>query len=394
MNGNYNFDKVIDRRGTDATKFEELKEKFGRDDLLPLWIADMDFPTPAPVRAALHKCIDNPVLGYTTAPAKLMECIAAWLEKRHGWSVSPGAIGFIPGVKKGIGLCVNYFTGRGDKILIQPPVYHSFRSVVEGNGRIAVSAPLHLSGAGYTIDTDALEKIVAKEKPRMMIICNPQNPIGIQWSENTLRHVASICHHENVILLSDEIYGDLVLPGQKHIPTASVSREAAEITVTLGAPSKSFNMPGIASAWTAVPGERLREGFFAWLKASEFDTPPISAIYSTIAAYTECQGWLDSMLGYIAANSSFAMDYIRHNIPGADAIEPRAGFGLWIDFRNTGLTHEEIMDRITGRARLAVSDGASFGAEGRGFVRLNFGVSRNVLKTALERIKDAFSDVR
>ncbi len=187
---------------------------------------------------------------------------------------------------------------------------------------------------------------------------------------------------------------DIVLPGQKHVPTASVSDEAAEITVTLGAPSKSFNMPGIASAWTAVVNPELREGFFAWLKASEFDTPPICAIYSTIAAYTECEDWIDDMLGYLSENSAFAIDYIHRNIPGVDAIEPRAGFGLWIDFRDTGLTHEEIIDRIINRAKLAVSDGASFGVEGRGFIRLNFGVARSVLETALERIKEAFADVR
>lgn len=394
MTGKYNFDKVIDRRQTDATKYEEMREKYGRDDLLPLWIADMDFATPAPITAALHECVDTPVLGYTTAPARLRESIAGWLKKRHGWTVGPEAVDFVPGVKKGIGLCVNYFTDRGDKILIQPPVYHSFRSVVEGNGRIPVTASLHLSDKNYTVDIDALEQIVAKEKPRMMIICNPQNPIGIQWSEGILRRVAAICHHHNVILLSDEIYGDLVLPGEKHVPTASVSDEAAEITVTLGAPSKSFNMPGIASAWTAVANPELREGFFAWLKASEFDTPPICAIYSTIAAYTECEDWIDDMLGYLSENSAFAIDYIHRNIPGVYAIEPRAGFGLWIDFRDTGLTHEEIIDRIINRAKLAVSDGASFGVEGRGFIRLNFGVARSVLETALERIKEAFADVR
>ncbi len=153
-------------------------------------------------------------------------------------------------------------------------------------------------------------------------------------------------------------------------------------------------MPGIASAWTAVVNPELREGFFAWLKASEFDTPPICAIYSTIAAYTECEDWIDDMLGYLSENSAFAIDYIHRNIPGVDAIEPRAGFGLWIDFRDTGLTHEEIIDRIINRAKLAVSDGASFGVEGRGFIRLNFGVARSVLETALERIKEAFADVR
>ena len=175
----------------------------------------------------------------------------------------------MPGVKKAIGLCVNYFTRPGDKILIQPPVYHSFRSVIEGNGRVAVTNPLHVADGHYSMALDALEKTIEAEHPTMMIVCNPHNPIGLQWDADTLRRVADICAKHNVLILSDEIYADLVLPGTRHIPTASVSDTAAAITVTLGAPSKSFNIPGIASAWTVVKSPELRQGFFYWLKASE-----------------------------------------------------------------------------------------------------------------------------
>ena len=382
----FDFDAVIDRRPTDATKFKELHEKYGRTDLLPLWIADMDFATPAPIALALTECVRQPVLGYTTAPDAFWNGIAGWLGHRHGWNVAREEIDFIPGVKKGIGLCVNYFTRPGDKILIQPPVYHSFHSVIEGNGRTVVNSPLDFDGERYSMNLQRLERDIASHRPAMMIVCNPHNPVGIQWDADTLREVAAVCHRHGVILLSDEIYADMVLDKARHIPTATVSDEAREITVTLGAPSKSFNIPGVASAWTVVQSPALRDGFFAWLKASEFDTPPICAIYSTISAYAECEDWLDCALDYIASNREFALDYISRNMPGVEAIQPEAGFGLWMDFRGVGMCHDSLCDTLVNGACVALSDGATFGAEGTGFARLNIGVPRSVLAEGLERI--------
>lgn len=389
VNTYIDFDRENDRTACDATKYAELRDKYGRDDLLPMWIADMDFTVPAPVTRALVESMRQPVLGYTTAPASFWESIASWLKSRHGWNVSRADIDYVPGVKKGIGLCVNYFTRPGDRIVIQPPVYHSFRSVVEGNGRVAVENPLILDGGTYRIDFDGLEKAISDSQAKMMILCNPHNPIGIQWSREDLNRVVEICHRHNVIILSDEIYGDLVFRGTAHIPTASVSEKAAEITVTLGAPSKSFNIPGIASAWTVVVNPALRDGFFKWLHASEFDTPPIAAIYATRAAYTECEAWLDSVVDYIAANAVYARDYIAKEALELNVLLPDAGFGLWIDFNPTGLSHAELNDMLVNDARLAVSDGASFGKEGSGFIRLNIGVARGVLTEALERITAA-----
>lgn len=383
------FNVAIDRRDTHATKFDELLEKYGRIDLLPLWIADMDFPSPEPVHEALARCVAVPVLGYTTAPAQFWDSIAGWLRSRHGLNVSRADIDFVPGVKKAIGLCVNYFTRTGDKVLIQPPVYHSFHSVVEGNGRVVVNNPLHYDGRAYSMDFNALEQTIAAERPRMMIVCNPHNPVGIQWSVDDLRRVVHICHTHGVTLLSDEIYADLTLNGCPHVPTASVSAEAAEITVTLGAPSKSFNIPGIASAWAMVLNPNVREPFFAWLRASEFDTPPICAIYATIAAYTRCEDWLNRALEYIHANCVFACRFIEERMPGVRAVMPQAGFGLWIDFRGTGISHDELCRLLVDEARVAVSDGATFGAEGSGFVRLNVGVARSVLAEGLESIAKA-----
>lgn len=393
MNTNLNLDKEIDRRNTDATKYAELHEKFGRDDLLPLWIADMDFSSPEPVRKALAECISNPVLGYTTAPDSFWDSITSWLRKRHGWIIDKTCIDFVPGLKKGLGLCFNYFTKPGDGIVIQPPVYHSFRSVIEGNGRKVLNNPLVYDGSGYKMDFEGLEKLIAKEHPVMMVVCNPHNPLGLQWDAETLRHVVDICYSNNMILLSDEIYGDMIFSGLKHVPTACVSEKASEITVTLGAPTKTFNIPGIASAWVAAVNPHIRDGLFAWLKASEFDTPGIGVIYATRAAYNQCSDWLDNVLEYLRSNATYAIDYITANMPKVRTIRPQAGFGLWIDFNSTGLSHEELTDMLVNKAKVAISDGATFGIEGTGFIRLNFGVSRSVLRRGLDQIAKALSEI-
>lgn len=389
MNTEFDFDRVIERRGTDATKYAELDEKFGRTDLLPLWIADMDFATPKPVMSALEECLKRPILGYTTAPDAFWNSIASWLKHRHGWDIDRQSIDFVPGVKKGLGLCLNYFTRPGDKIVIQPPVYHSFKSVIEGNGRCVLNNPLIFDGTDYRMDFEGLEKIIKDEKPAMMIVCNPHNPIGIQWDKDTLERVVDICYKNKLLLLSDEIYGDMVFEHHSHIPTASISPQAAEITVTLGAPSKTFNIPGVATAWTAVVSPKLRDGYFAWLKASEFDTPTIGAIYATIAAYNNCEPWLDHVLDYLVENSKFASEYIATNIPQVKTVTPKAGFGLWIDFRSLGLGHDRLADLLINKAHVAISDGLTFGAEGSEFIRLNIGVPKSVLKEGLDRICNA-----
>ena len=231
----YNFDCVVDRHDTCATKLEEMDAKFGRHDLIPFWIADMDFAAPPCIIEGLRERLNHAVLGYTTPPATFWAAITGWQRRRHGWGVDPAEVTFLPGLKKGLSLCVTFFTAPGDAVVIQPPVYHSFRTVIEGDGRRVVTNPLVRDADGvYRMDFDGLEKLIAAEHPRMMFVCNPHNPIGLQWDEETLRRVAAICRRNDIVLVSDEIYGDMMLGGRRHIPTASVSPEAAEVTVTLG----------------------------------------------------------------------------------------------------------------------------------------------------------------
>ena len=386
----YNFDCVVDRHDTCATKFEEMDEKFGRHDLLPFWIADMDFEACPAIIEALRTRLNHAVLGYTMPPEQFWASICSWLRRRHAWNVGTDEITFLPGLKKGLGLTINFFTRPGDAIVIQPPVYHSFRSVIEGNGRRVVTNPLRLGPDGrYSMDFDGLRELIAREKPAMMFLCNPHNPIGLQWDAQTLRRVASICREAGMVLVSDEIYGDMMLGGVRHIPTASVSPEAEDVTITLGAPSKTFNIPGIVSAWTVVKSPRLREPFFSWLSASEFNAPPIAAMVATEAAYEHGEAWLDQALEYLEANVEHAARFLARELPAVRMHRPQASFAVWLDFNGLGLPQPELMRLLVERARLALSEGSTFGAEGAGFMRMNIGVPRSILDLGLHRLREA-----
>lgn len=386
----YNFDNVVDRHDTCATKIEEMDNKFGRHDLLPLWIADMDFEACPCIIEALRRRLDHAVLGYTSAPAEFWDSITAWLLRRHGWQVSSDEITFMPGLKKGLSLCINYFSRPGDNIVIQPPVYHSFRSVIEGNGRCVVANPLvRTAEGGYAMDFDGLERVIAEHHPTMMIVCNPHNPVGLQWSAATLARVAAICRSHGIVLISDEIYGDMMLGGKRHIPTATVSADAEAVTVTLGAPSKTFNIPGIVSAWTVVKARALREPFFGWLSASEFNTPPIAAMVATQAAYEHGEAWLDQVLAYLQGNVDYAARFLASELSEVGMAVPDASFAIWLDFTRLGLTQPELVKLLICSGRLALSDGASFGIGGEGYMRMNIGVPRTVLAEGLWRLRTA-----
>lgn len=389
----YNLDTAIDRSGTLATQYEELEMKYGRTDLRPLWIADMDFAVCPAISDALARRVTHPVFGYTTAPASFWSAITSWLQRRHGWTVPRSDIDFLPGVKKGLGLALNYFTRPGDGVVIQPPVYHSFRSVITGNDRVPLDNPLVLGPDGrYTMDLDGLEALCAERRPRAMIVCNPHNPIGIQWPAEVLAEVAAICQRHGMLLISDEIYGDMVLDGA-HYPTATVSEAARKVCVTIGAPSKTFNIPGISSAWTVVHNPALRDGFFQWLLASEFDTPPLFAVTATEAAYSGGDDWLGCVLRYIRDNAAEVCRRLGA-IEGVRPFMPEAGFGLWVDFGGLGLDHDGLVRLLVDKARVAVSDGVTFGPGGEGFVRINIGVSHGVLMEGIDAIVNAVESLK
>lgn len=385
----YNFDTVIDRRGTSSMKYEGLDAVFGRHDVSPLWIADLDFAVCPDIVKTLRQRLDHPILGYFACPDSYWNAVMSWLERRHGLKTEREQLAFIPGVVKGIGYAVNFFSRPGDRIVIQPPVYHPFRMVIEGNGRQVVENPLVFDGDNYTMDLDGLEEVITREKPTMMILCNPHNPIGIQWSAETLARVAAICRSHGVTVVSDEIHGDLVLYGKPHIPFVDVSADARAVGITLGAPSKTFNIPGLVSSWVLVKDTELRRDFFHWLEVNEFSAPMMISALGAEVAYTHGEQWLDEMVGYVEDNIDFAVNFVDRHIPGVRIIRPQASFLLWVDFRGLGLSQNELMDLLLDKAHIALNDGTMFGAQGLGFARLNVGTPRSVLATALEQIREA-----
>ena len=385
----YDFDTIIDRRGTGAMKLDGLDAVFGRHDVTPLWIADLDFAVCPDIVAALRHRLDHPVLGYSAAPESYWQSIIDWQSHRHDFHIQRDELAFIPGVVKGIALALNFFTRPGDKVVIQPPVYHPFRTVIEGNGRIVAENPLIAADGTYSMDLDGLAEILRNERPRMMILCNPHNPIGIQWDAYTLGAVARLCREAGTIVVSDEIHGDLMLSGRQHIPYISVSDDARATGIMLSAPSKTFNIPGLVSSWMVVKDPDLRRDFYHWMEVNEFSAPVIFSTIGAEAAYRNGERWLDQMLEYIEENIAFTVDYLRQNAPQVKAVVPEASFLVWLDFRRLGLTQQQLMDLLLDKAHLALNDGAMFGRQGIGFARLNVGTPRGVLADALAQICEA-----
>ena len=389
----YDFNTPIDRRGTHCVKFDALKDMYGREDLLSLWVADMDFATPDFIIDALKQRLDHPVLGYPVQYDGYWQSVVNWIRSHHGWQVEREWMRYIPGIVKGIGMVVNVFTQPGDKIIIQPPVYHPFRLVPEHNDREIVMNPLRQVGDTYEMDFEQLEQVI-DDKCKILILANPHNPVGITWSRDTLVRLADIAVKHNLIVISDEIHCDMALYGNKHIPFASVSENAARCSITFGAPSKTFNIAGIVSSYAIVPDEVLREKFFAWLTANEMDMATIFAMVATEAAFTEGEEWRQQMLAHIESNIDFVDEYLKANIPEVRAIKPQASYLVWLDFSALGLPHDKLIDMLVNDARLAMNDGAMFGIGGEQHTRLNVGTQRAVLEQAMKQLKEAIDKLR
>ena len=388
----YDFDREIDRCHTGCMKTDGLLPMFGRDDIRAMWIADMDFPTHPSITEALLKRASHPVYGYAAVPDEYWDSIISWLDRRHGWKVTRDMLTFTPGVVRGIGYIINFFTRQGDKIVIQPPVYHPFRRLIEGNGRVVVENPLVCDADdNYSMDLEGLERIFAQERPAMMILCNPHNPIGLQWSRDTLATVARLAHKYGVKVVSDEIHGDLMLHGRSHYPYIESCEEARKTGIALGAPSKTFNIPGLSSSWIVIADEELRREFYHWMEVNEFGEPMMMAVVGTMAAYNNAEDWLDEALKYIEGNIDAVDKYCRENMPVIKAVIPEASFLVWLDCRGLGLDHDGLMDLFVNRARLALNDGAMFGAEGNGFMRFNVAAPRGAIISALDQLSEAVS---
>jgi cystathionine beta-lyase len=385
----YDFDEQIDRKGTDCIKFDLLNERYGRDDLLSLWVADMDFRTPDFILNALKRRCEHPVFGYTFPSDDYYNSIISWVKGLYNWEIRREWLCYIPGIVKGIAFVIDHFTEAGDKIIIQPPVYHPFRLVPEHLKRQVVYNPLKLENGSCQMDFDNLESVI-DEKCKIMILSNPHNPAGTVWSRETLQKLGAICFKHNITVISDEIHAEMVYPGYTHHPFPTVSPEAASCGITFMAPSKTFNIAGIITSYAIIPNDKIRKKFYSFMKAGEFDEGSVFSYTATVAAYRYGNEWRKQMIEYVINNINFADSFLKKNIPRIKAHIPQASFLLWLDCRELGLSQRELVDSFVNKACLALNDGLMFGREGEGFMRINVGCSRTYLKKALNRMYNVY----
>jgi len=386
----YDFDEIIARKGTDCVKYDGVAEMWGRDDLLPMWVADMDFRTPSFITDAIRKQLDQGILGYTLPCQRWYDSIIQWVAKRHGLKVQQEEIGFVPGIVRGIAFAINCFTKPGDKVMVQPPVYHPFFLVAEHNQREVVYSPLDIYDGQVHINFERFEKDI--QGCKLLILCNPHNPGGRVWKKEELQRIAAICNQYGTLVVSDEIHADLTLPGYQHYSFSCVSEDARMNSITFMAPSKAFNMPGVSSSYSLIFNQELREKFNTYMEASELSMGNMFAYSACAAAYSEGAEWLKQMLDYVQGNIDFTEQYLKANIPAISMLKPQASYLVFLDCRKLGLNQEQLVNIFVDKAHLALNDGTMFGKEGEGFMRLNVGCPRSVLLQALEQLKQAVGD--
>lgn len=384
----YNFDEVIERRGTNCVKFDATKKGTDGKELLPLWVADMDFRTPDFIVNALKKRCEHEVFGYTYGSDSYLKSIEEWVLYKHLWKIQREWISYIPGIVKGIGFVLQCFTQPDDKIIIQPPVYHPFRLVPEKMKREVIYNPLQLIEGHYQMDFEQLESII-DEKCKVLILSNPHNPGGIVWEKETLIKLAEICNRHHILVISDEIHAEMVYPQYKHYPFATVSEEASNCSIMFMAPSKTFNIAGIVSSYSIIPNDTLREQFHSFLEAGELNAGTIFAYTATEAAYTYGAEWLQQMRIYIIENVRYVDDFLMKYIPQIKVYQPQASFLVWLDCRDLHLTQPELVQFFEEKAGLYLNDGSMFGPGGEGFMRLNIGCPRATLEVAMNALKKA-----
>ena len=396
--------KHVDRKGTYSIKVDALKKYFGKEDLISLWVADMDFESPKCIKEALQGAIDGGVYGYNFIPDNYFPTIAWWLKEKQKWEVELQWLAFIPGIVKGIGYAINFFTKEGDGIIVQPPVYPPFINLPKGNNRKLLFNPLirvedQDAKYPYRMDFENLEQLASTGECKMLVLSNPHNPAGIAWDRETLATLAEICHKHDILVISDEIHADMPLFGTEHIPFATVSNEAAQISITFGAPSKTFNMAGIVSSFAVVPNEKIREPFYKWMQVNELSSPTIFATLGAIAAYTKGDEWRMKMLDYIENNVQFVEKFCKEDLGGLVVpVRPCSSFLVWLDCRALckklfgGPDQQRLVQLFINDAGLALNDGSAFGMGGEGYMRLNVGCGLEVLQQAMKQLKEAIDE--
>lgn len=384
----YDFDTPVERRGTDSLKWDGMTPFYGNNELMPFWVADMDFKTPPFILEALRKRLDHEVLGYSLKNESYFQSIIRWAHDRYGWDIRRDWIHFMPGVVPALALTLLYFTKKGDKIMVMPPIYHPFHLLTTNNEREVVWSAWDYDGNGhYSFNAERFRQDI--KGCRVLFLCNPHNPGGMVWKREELQYIARACREENVLVCSDEIHADLTFKPFTHIPFASVSEDALMNSITFQAPSKAFNLPGVGSAHCYIPNPEIREGFYRHLDQNELAVGNLFTTIATTAAYSHGTDWLDQMLEYVMDNIRYVEKFCQENIPGIRPVIPQASYLVFLDCRGLNLPHAELEKLFAEKAGMALNSGTTFGKEGEGFMRLNCGCPRIYLEKAMERLANA-----
>ncbi|MHA2006173.1 MAG: MalY/PatB family protein [Promethearchaeota archaeon] len=390
MPTSFDFDKVIDRTKSNSSKWNKkvLEKGFGDPDLLPLWVADMDFKAPQPIINKLVQTAEYGIYGYSIIPSSFFESVLSWFKRRYGWDIDKKWLTHTPGVIPALKVAVNAFCNPGDKVLVQNPVYYPFYPVIENNGRRVLLNPLKLSNSRYTMDFEDLENKVKDPRAKMIILCNPHNPIGRVWTKEELKQLGEICIKNDILVISDDVHCDLILPGKKYTNFATINDEFAQNSVICTSTSKTFNLAGLKISNIVIPNQKIRQAFINTQANHGVGGPNLLAVAAMETAYKDqiCERWLDALLQYLRGNLDFLKSFIKENLPQIKIIDLEGTYLVWLDFRELGLESKELEKLMRGKAKLALDEGYIFGQGGEGFERINIACPRSTLEEALNRI--------
>ena len=385
-----NFDEIINRKSTSCLKYDFAAERGYPKDILPFWVADMDFRAPVPVIDALKTRADHGIFGYTQIKDDYFNVLQNWFRTRHDWEIERSDLVITPGVVFAVATAIRTFTRHGDAVLIQQPVYYPFANMIRQNERVLVDNPLHLIEGRYMIDFEDFEQKIVEHGVKLFILCSPHNPVGRVWTRAELEQIAAICLRHDVIVVADEIHEEFVRPGFRHIPFASLSEEAAAITVTCTSPSKTFNLAGLQISNIFIRDKDLRRRFKEELSRTGYDEPNTLGLAGAKAAYEHGTEWLTQLLAYIEENHARTKSFLTAHLPKVQIIAPEGTYLLWLDFRAYGLSDEALNEKIIREAHLWLDDGPIFGAGGSGFQRINIACPWATLETGLQNLAKAF----
>ncbi len=386
----YNFDEKIERNNTNCIKYDFRETFFGNGDVLPLWVADMDFKTPDFIVDAIKTRASHEIFGYTFRPESYNQSIVNWLKRRHNWEIKPEWISFSPGVVAGLTLAIEALSKPGDGVILQPPVYFPFFDSIKGTNREMIENPLKLENGRYYFDLDDLKQKI-KPNTKLLLLSNPHNPGGMAWNKKELSELAQICLENKIIVISDEIHSDLIFDGYKHTPLAGISTEIAQNCVTLMAPSKTFNTAGLTTSFLVIPNKRHFAAYERVMRLPHLHMGNIFGSVALEAAYTHGDEWLSQLLVYLQENYTLLENFFQENMPEVKVMKPEATYLIWIDFSALGLSDEDLNKKLIDGG-VGLNRGVQFGKQGSGYMRINIGCTKELLQEALVRIKKALKE--